>query len=81
MFHDLFHFLGDGCEEIGCEFQFSAFANTVFIAIDFRNNTLQLKRIRLLVDFQTDDNNENNNNVTKNTGLNIYFVGYLYNRI
>ena len=51
MFHYLFHFLGDGGEEIGGEFQFRAFTDAIFIAVYFRNNTFQLKRVGFLVDF------------------------------
>ena len=75
MFHDLFHFLGDVGEEIGGEFQFRAFADAIFIAIDFRNNTLQLKRVGFLVDFEANHNNENNNNISENAGFeHIYFI-------
>jgi hypothetical protein len=35
MFYEFFHFLGNGREEIGGEFQFSAFTDAVFIAVDF----------------------------------------------
>jgi hypothetical protein len=69
MFHYLFHFLGDGGEEIGGEFQLRAFTDAVFIAIDFRNNTFQLKRVGFLVDFEANHNNKNNDDITENTGF------------
>lgn len=69
MFHNLFHFLGDGGEEIGGEFQLCAFTDAIFVSIYFRNNTFQLKRVGFLVDFETNDDNENNDNITENTGF------------
>ena len=69
MFHDRFHFLGDGREEIGGEFQLRAFTDAVFVSVYFRNNTFQLKRVGFLVDFQANDDNENNDDITENAGF------------
>jgi hypothetical protein len=69
MFHDLFHFLSHGGEEVGREFQFRAFTHTVFVSVDFRNDTFQLERVGFLVDFQAYHYNKNNNDISENTGF------------
>lgn len=69
MFHDLLHFLGHGGEKVGGELQFSAFTDAVFIAVDFRNDTFQLERIGIKVDFQAYCENKNNDDISENTGF------------
>ena len=69
MFHDRFHFLGHGGEEIRSLFQFCAFTDAVFIAVDLRNDTFQLERVGFLVDFKANNDNKNNNDIPENAGF------------